>query len=478
VALCLPFVALECGVRAWYLAGADQPAEDPSRFHIYVVGGSTAEGAPYNPLNFGLIASHILGGVVDGREIEVHSLGRSGASVYSQAVGFSRVAATRSDDTPGAVFIYAGHNERIDPDDPDSVGWLTRLEEGLMWSAGARELLHLGRRWANAPPDYSLPSYGTHLERIVASARGAGLQPIISTVAGNPSGVEPTVERLWSAELQLEISEAIEANRASCGALSLEGEGLEPLEAFLRGRCYSEAGDFDMARAQFQLAVDRDRRSTFGRATSAQNALVRELASALDVPLVDTVSRFEAASPGGIVGYELLADGQHPNIAGYFLIATGFADALSQVLGLPFRPEHQTLDAYLESHPLFRPERALVTTGSWLLSVSVGHPWPQGRMDGAERAFDAAIAVDPPSFSGWLGLAIARAARDGLLGQVDFDELARWGFDQVSCLNPTEQAFPGLLARLREAGTPDDVLDRLSALYPPRCADQHHDTSP
>jgi len=99
-------------------------------------------------------------------------------------------------------------------------------------------------------------------------------------------------------------------------------------------------------------------------------------------------------------------------------------------------------------------------------------------MDGAERAFDAAIAVDPPSFSGWLGLAIARAARDGLLGQVDFDELARWGFDQVSCLNPTEQAFPGLLARLREAGTPDDVLDRLSALYPPRCADQHHDTSP
>ncbi|RMG34625.1 MAG: tetratricopeptide repeat protein, partial [Methanobacteriota archaeon] len=106
---------------------------------------------------------------------------------------------------------------------------------------------------------------------------------------------------------------------------------------FLLGRCYLQAGDSFKAYQHFSRARDLDELRF--RAPSFFNRILKKVAKAEDVPLVDIEAVFRKASPEGIPGNELLHEHLHPNFDGYRLMAQTYLEALRTVQILnPPRP--------------------------------------------------------------------------------------------------------------------------------------------
>ena len=90
-------------------------------------------------------------------------------------------------------------------------------------------------------------------------------------------------------------------------------------------------GDIDSARRHFILAKEYD--NLRFRAPEAMNEKIREYASGFsNVRVVDVQSAFEASSPDGIIGRELMMEHVHPNLEGYRLMADAFYTRLKEIL--------------------------------------------------------------------------------------------------------------------------------------------------
>ena len=178
----------------------------------------------------------------------------------------------------------------------------------------------------------------------------------------------------------------------------------------LRGR----ARRYEAARQGFWAVVDGDPRLNFGRATVAQNALIRRLAEEHGLPLVDGLAAFEHASPHGIPGIDLFADGHHPNLRGYWVLASAAADTLAETLDAELSsslPDPEAIAVRFGLGPLALA-RAHVRSGSWLIATAALHPWPVDRLVLAERHFRAA-ADGGDGLSSFLGIALSQAGRNG-----------------------------------------------------------------
>ena len=58
------------------------------------------------------------------------------------------------------------------------------------------------------------------------------------------------------------------------------------------------------------------------------------MAEKYDIGLVDALELFESMSPHGLLGYNFIIDGHHPNLNGYILLAKGFAEQVEKILGV------------------------------------------------------------------------------------------------------------------------------------------------
>ncbi len=135
---------------------------------------------------------------------------------------------------------------------------------------------------------------------------------------------------------------------------------------------------------------------SFGRATPAQRDHLRRLAAERSLPLVDLESAF-AGRP------ELFVDAQHPSMAGYLLLADGYARALG--LSAPGPRDASAAFAAFGCGKRCQAE-ALNQAGWWWLSVSVGHPSPRARRDAARLRFAEALALDRGHYGARLGAAL------------------------------------------------------------------------
>jgi len=90
-------------------------------------------------------------------------------------------------------------------------------------------------------------------------------------------------------------------------------------------------GDVENARKHFFLAKEYD--DLRFRAPEAMNEKIRGYASNFsNVRIVDVQSVFEASSPDGIIGRELILEHVHPNLEGYGLMADAFYLSLKEIL--------------------------------------------------------------------------------------------------------------------------------------------------
>jgi tetratricopeptide (TPR) repeat protein len=306
-----------------------------------------------------------------------------------------------------------------------------------------------------------------------------GLRPILFTLPSNTAGIEPNarsaempeVRAILDAGAELEAKGMMQAAaahyRAAYEAAVSQRKPSAPLLLYRAARCEEMLGQYDAARRDYWLVVDSDSRQNFGRATTVQNGLIRSLGVEYRIPVVDGVAAFERAAPHGILGNELFADGHHPNLEGYRLLAEECVARLAEVLPAERTEGLADVDGIIAALGISAANMrsAHLMAGSWLLSASAYHPWPRDRMDLAEAHFRAALASND-DVSALLGIALSQGARDGKLLSEDevVDELGRAHQFYTEFLSVSPGLWEKLLPRLRDRGVEEQILARLDLL--------------
>jgi len=471
ILLGLPFAGE--GVFRSYLFIAQRlstPAEPV--FDLIGVGASTMNGFPFEPrISIPAVVAIMLDERVDDRRIVVQNLARDGHPIYGQYPILAQTVAYRDPKTPGAVIIYAGHNEGdLRRRTPVSAAWHPDLFERLgRYSFVARALrlqlvaAHVIRR----PRD--ILAYEYYLRRTIETAREAGLLPILSTVAGNLSGVEPNLETSDVHAVE-EAMAVVERQRkdgdcagieASCTEKAEAGDDLAPLLCYQAGKCREAAGETANADELYQTALDLDPRNVFGRATRAQNSIIHRLGAEYRIPVVDAVTLLAQESPSGLLGNDLFGDGQHPTLASMLLISRAYAEAIASAFSTTVPRQSLTPQETLAEFG-FTPElqaRSYVLTASWLIASAAHHPWPYDRLNLAETRLRSALDIAPDDFTAWFDLAVVQAARAGFLRQPDvLEQLGNWSvfYRPVACV-PHEEVAP-MVERFRAAGVKEETL--------------------
>ena len=309
------------------------PAADP--FHkvkpanglrIFVLGGSTAAGFPYERnLRFSRILETALQRRYPDRTVEVVNLAMSAINSYA-LLDFTDEVLNRQ---PDAILIYAGHNEYY-----GALGVASRESFGRrrVWVLTALRLqrlrLFMAMRSLTArlrPLPSSSPT-ATLMERVVAKQEipldGALYRAGIQQFDNN---LRMILKKASRRGVPVILSELVCNLKDQPPFISLPDESAGA--AYQQAQQAAAQGDYQGAKTLYLRAKELD--ALRFRAPEAVNDVIRSLAQEFRQPLAPMVSRFEDASPNGLIGASLMIDHLHPNIDGYVLMAQVFADALT-----------------------------------------------------------------------------------------------------------------------------------------------------
>jgi len=246
---------------------------------------------------------------------------------------------------PDAVLIYSGHNEyygALGVGSTERAGsspglvraylWLERFRTFMLLRDGIAKLRRaLTKRAANAQQAASfmevvagnqqitlggaayeagVRQFRRNLQRILGEFRAAHVPVFIASLASDEGGMHP-----FASPVNAQPGGA-DAVFDSAKASESRGDTTDAERLFVRAR------DLDVIRF---------------RAPSEFNTVIREVAKQEAATYVPVVEAFRAASPGGIIGHNLILEHLHPNQAGVALIGHQFFDALDSAnfLGRP-----------------------------------------------------------------------------------------------------------------------------------------------
>jgi lysophospholipase L1-like esterase len=311
-------------------------ARAPGTLRIFVQGASTAAGFPYGRwASPAALLQQRLQRAYPERNVEVINTGMAAVTSYALLDFADEVIARQ----PDAVVIYAGHNEYLgiggvgsslasanSPALARAVAKLRRLhlyralERGLGTLGTGPEALATreGSLMARVARERSIPLGSTlyergleqfrgNLERLLGKYQAAGIPVFIGTLASNERDQPPFAS------------------------------GDDPMDSaqarFQRARALESEGRFADARAEYIAAKDRDELRF--RAPEAFNGVIREVAARHGATVVDVQGALAAASRDGIIGRELMLEHVHPNVEGYFRLASAYFPAIVQRLGTP-----------------------------------------------------------------------------------------------------------------------------------------------
>jgi tetratricopeptide (TPR) repeat protein len=304
---------------------------------IFVQGESSAAGFPYGRwASPAALLQQRLQRAYPDRNVEVINTAMAAVTSYVLLDFADEIIAQK----PDAIVIYTGHNEYLgvggvgssyvsarSPTLARAVAALRHLHlyralEKLVSSAGPAPepvsnadgtLMSRVARERSIPLDSPLYRQGLdqfrgNLDRLLRKYREAGIPVFIGTLASNERDQAPFV------------------SSAAAGEDSAA-------KRYAQARALDTAGKFDEARAEYIAAKDRDELRF--RAPESFNALIRELAATRGATLVDVHGALAAAARNGIIGSDLMLEHVHPNVEGYFRLASAFYPAVAQWAGTP-----------------------------------------------------------------------------------------------------------------------------------------------
>jgi len=308
----------------------------PGTLRLFVQGESSAAGFPYGRFaSPGAMLQQRLQRSYPDRNVEVINTGMAAVTSYVLLDFADEIIAQQ----PDAVIIYTGHNEYLgiggvgstfaSAHSPALARFVLRLRRLHLYRGLERALASLGQdgeplaraegtlmskvaRERSIPFDSPLYQRGIdqfegNLDRMLAKYRAAGVPVYIGTLASNLRDQPPF-------------------------ASGTAGEpGGSAAELYEQARQLDARGERDAARDAYVAARDHD--VLRFRAPEAFNDTIRTVAGRNDAIVVDAQAALAAAARDGIIGNDLMLEHVHPNVEGYFVLATSFYGPITAALG-------------------------------------------------------------------------------------------------------------------------------------------------
>lgn len=339
----------------------------PGIFRVFFLGESSVQGVPYER-NATMCAflEALLAAAWPEIRVEVINCGVTAVNSYSLRAWLPEVLEYE----PDLLVVYAGHNEFYGFYGPGSlhgVGTSRKAVLTHMWIRQLRlsQVIRDGLDTFRSPPPpesaatlmemmakdrlirlgsgvYSAcrENFRANLNDMVQAAQGAGVpmvlcglvsneRDLVPMVSANREGLSRQQEDQWRRDFQ-EGAGMVSAGRW--------GEALPLLERaaqiddthaeliYRLAQCRQHLGQPHEARALYRRARDLD--CLRFRATGEFSEVIRSVTGKRCI-FVDTAAAFEAASPDGLIGWNLMTDHLHPTVYGHYLIARSICHALA-----------------------------------------------------------------------------------------------------------------------------------------------------
>ncbi len=307
-------------------------------FRVFVLGESSAEGFPYSPMgSFSRYIRRRLELVYPKTPIEVVNLGMTAISSYTLLDLLPGVL----DQKPDLILIYTGHNEyygALGVGSVQSFGSSSALIRLMLYLNSFRttQLVRNSFHWvfslfssrnnsdagtlmSNMAKDKyillnsklfneGVEQFRENMTDILMLARNRGVPVILGRLVSNLKDQKPFIS-------------------VSTPGYQTADQVYQEAENALAGNRFAEADSL------FKLAKDLD--ALRFRAPEEMNKIIDDLGSEFHDPVVPIDSIFDAESPDGIVGDNLIIDHLHPNVEGYKLVGKAFYDCMEKAGYLP-----------------------------------------------------------------------------------------------------------------------------------------------
>ncbi len=333
----------------------------PETFRVICLGSSSMFGTPYDMnANIPGILRRQVRHRYPAKEWEIINFGAS--AINSNVV--RDLAPALLAFRPDLVLIYMGHNEYYGPDGigasyPEKLlPFLTplkyrarqlRLVQMLeSWFASGRagqgaavnlmQQVSGGQRVSlrSAESDRVLEHFGDNLDAIFTTFAEAGVPVIVSDIASNtmfpPFVGDTMVASRNAAAFDAQMRADAAARRYAEMVNAVDALGAEatdhPVPLYWKGVALRALGRPAEAAPLLRMARDNDLLKF--RAPGAVNTIIHDVAARRGVPCISADTLLQQASSDGIAGDSLFWEHLHPTPAGYYCIASGFLDALTQ----------------------------------------------------------------------------------------------------------------------------------------------------
>jgi lysophospholipase L1-like esterase len=307
-------------------------------FRVFVLGESSAQGYPYNPMgSFSRYIRRRLELVYPSTVIEVINISMTAVNSYTLLDLLPGVL----DQKPDLILIYAGHNEyygALGVGSVQSFGSSRTLIKSMLYLNNfkitqlVRNLFH----WVlSLFSSENNGSSGTLMSRMAKDKQillnsevfNAGLQQF-------EDNLKDILRLTKNKNVPVILGRLVSNLKNQKPFISVNTPGYKTAE-----QVYELAGDelknnnFTKADSLFNLAKDLD--ALRFRAPEKMNKIIDDLGKEFQVATVPLDSIFNSASPDGIVGDNLIVDHLHPNVQGYQLMGKAFYNCMEKQGYLP-----------------------------------------------------------------------------------------------------------------------------------------------
>jgi tetratricopeptide (TPR) repeat protein len=300
---------------------------------IFAMGSSSVVGFPYaNNLMFSRILSERLRDAYPGKKIEMVNTAITAISSFTLADFMPQILEQK----PDAILFYAGHNEFYGAFGAGSneaifhSPTMIRIHLALLNykvyqltvnTVGKVIGIFGGGKTGNE-------KHGTLMTRMVKDADITyGSEKYKEGLRNYEENLNTMLSMATQKHVQVFISDLVSNLRDLKPFKSIASGDLKGAEEYYEAaKKYESQGNIPKAKENYILARDYD--CIRFRASSDINKIIRELSDKYQDHFVPTVDLFNANSPNGIVGNNLLIEHLHPNIPGQFLLAESFYKAI------------------------------------------------------------------------------------------------------------------------------------------------------
>ncbi|MBE9559191.1 MAG: tetratricopeptide repeat protein [Proteobacteria bacterium] len=409
-------------------------------FNIYYLGGSTVEGGFFGEgFTIPNIIDYMHDHEIQGKDIRSINIAKSGEDFYYNLKRLRIITSNKDTFKPSLVVIYSGHNEFLKFHqnyglqlDSAPLEWL--MEHSLLLKKIAARLqlfkLEINERMFSDEPLFGndqykavIDKYQSELEEAVQLLTENGIPVIISTVAGNYTGWQPN-RSIYCSNKQdkdfwrlIQRGESAELASDFNNALNYYQQALHLCKNFAEthyrlGKIYEALSEYDKALEAYNKAVDLDGMPL--RASSIQNDFIKTLNSDKSVFVVDAVKALQEKSDTGLIGFNLMMDGHHPNRQGYLIISNLIAQKITDIFDTELSELHDIeLDRTREIFDMDDNVYFVhyVSIGRWFAKLSTWRYDPGERLNMSEESFLKAMELDDSRYESYLGLATVNFLR-------------------------------------------------------------------